>query len=387
MRQAGRVGVHERHVPRRRRTRKCSHHLEEHVRHRPRRHRRRSRVPRGVRRRARVAGELRVPRAADAAVGARRSCEEYKSGTRKARTISGATVGLTKTRIITKRLHDRPDDSWTIDGAVARRRVRRVARRAAGKDDRRHPGTGEAVGTPRPGRRRVPGRDRSGRSCRPTRSRATSSSTPTKASRRRSRTACSSSAIRTSWSRASRSRRTPMQCNLAFVYVRGEFALGYERLTQAIADAKAKGFLGTEHPRLRLRPRHRRAPRRRRVHLRRGDRAARVARGRARYAAHPAAVPRDRGSVREAHGREQRRDAVDGAAHHEDGRRGVRQARREPLDRHAHLLGVGPRQQARQLRSRARHDVPRSDLRPRGRYSRTTARSSSSSPAARRRSG
>jgi NADH-quinone oxidoreductase subunit F len=36
-----------------------------------------------------------------------------------------------------------------------------------------------------------------------------------------------------------------IQCNLAFVYVRGEFALGYERLLQAIADARSKGFLGT----------------------------------------------------------------------------------------------------------------------------------------------
>jgi NADH-quinone oxidoreductase subunit F len=36
-----------------------------------------------------------------------------------------------------------------------------------------------------------------------------------------------------------------LQCNLAFVYLRGEFALGYERLTEAIAAAKARGFLGT----------------------------------------------------------------------------------------------------------------------------------------------
>ena len=35
-----------------------------------------------------------------------------------------------------------------------------------------------------------------------------------------------------------------IQCNLAFIYVRGEFALGYERLMQAITDARAKGFLG-----------------------------------------------------------------------------------------------------------------------------------------------
>src|SRR3954453_22730540 len=35
-----------------------------------------------------------------------------------------------------------------------------------------------------------------------------------------------------------------LQCNLAFVYLRGEFALGYERLTEAIAAAQPQGFLG-----------------------------------------------------------------------------------------------------------------------------------------------
>jgi NADH-quinone oxidoreductase subunit F len=35
-----------------------------------------------------------------------------------------------------------------------------------------------------------------------------------------------------------------IQCNVAFVYCRGEFALGYDRLVQAIRDARAKGFLG-----------------------------------------------------------------------------------------------------------------------------------------------
>jgi NADH-quinone oxidoreductase subunit F len=37
-----------------------------------------------------------------------------------------------------------------------------------------------------------------------------------------------------------------IQCNLAFIYCRGEFALGYDRLVQAIADAKAKGYLGKD---------------------------------------------------------------------------------------------------------------------------------------------
>jgi NADH-quinone oxidoreductase subunit F len=36
-----------------------------------------------------------------------------------------------------------------------------------------------------------------------------------------------------------------IQCNLAFIYIRGEFALGYDRLMQAIADARTLGFLGT----------------------------------------------------------------------------------------------------------------------------------------------
>jgi NADH-quinone oxidoreductase subunit F len=37
-----------------------------------------------------------------------------------------------------------------------------------------------------------------------------------------------------------------IQCNQAFVYLRGEFALGYDRFVQALADARAKGFVGTD---------------------------------------------------------------------------------------------------------------------------------------------
>src|SRR4029079_9966792 len=36
-----------------------------------------------------------------------------------------------------------------------------------------------------------------------------------------------------------------LECSLAFVYLRGEFARGYERLTEAIAAAKQHGFLGS----------------------------------------------------------------------------------------------------------------------------------------------
>jgi NADH-quinone oxidoreductase subunit F len=37
-----------------------------------------------------------------------------------------------------------------------------------------------------------------------------------------------------------------IECHLAFIYVRGEFALGYERLERAVADAYARGFLGKD---------------------------------------------------------------------------------------------------------------------------------------------
>ncbi|MGH8982542.1 MAG: NADH-quinone oxidoreductase subunit F, partial [Acidimicrobiia bacterium] len=35
-----------------------------------------------------------------------------------------------------------------------------------------------------------------------------------------------------------------IECHVAFIYVRGEFALGYERLAHAVADAYERGFLG-----------------------------------------------------------------------------------------------------------------------------------------------
>ncbi len=37
-----------------------------------------------------------------------------------------------------------------------------------------------------------------------------------------------------------------IDCHLAFIYVRGEFAVGYERLERAVADAYERGFLGND---------------------------------------------------------------------------------------------------------------------------------------------
>ena len=213
VREARRVGVHQRHVSRHRRPRDPRAPRGA-VRDRSRRHRRGGRVPRRVRRCALAAGELRVPRAACRPSSAVEIVEEYRSGARRARTVSGSTalperrVTATETRIVTKRLHDRPDDSWTIDGALACGAYDVAARGAREGRPRRRAGAGEAVGPARPRRRRLPDRAEVVVPAAPTPSRAISWSTPTRASRRRSRTACSSSAIRTSSSRASRSRRT-----------------------------------------------------------------------------------------------------------------------------------------------------------------------------------
>ena len=64
-----------------------------------------------------------------------------------------------------------------------------------------------------------------------------------------------------------------LQVDQAFIYVRGEFALGLERVQQALNDAYEHGALGIGDLRLGLLPRHRGAPRRGRLHLWRGDRA------------------------------------------------------------------------------------------------------------------
>ena len=57
-----------------------------------------------------------------------------------------------------------------------------------------------------------------------------------------------------------------IQAHHAFVYLRGEFALGADRLAAALADAYRARLRRYQHPRLRLRPRDRAAPRRRLLH-------------------------------------------------------------------------------------------------------------------------
>ena len=154
-----------------------------------------------------------------------------------------------------------------------------------------------------------------------------------------------------------------IDCTNVFVYIRGEYSGPYAILVEALEQLRSR-------PEIRGERDDRAAPRRRRVHLRRGDRAARVARGQARPAALQAAVPGRRGSLRGADGRQQRRDDHHRPAGDRDGRCRVRQARRPELARHARRVALGQRRERRQLRDRDRDDAARADLRHRRRHPR-----------------
>ena len=150
-----------------------------------------------------------------------------------------------------------------------------------------------------------------------------------------------------------------IQSQHVFVYIRGEYEREFEILRDSLEAMRKADLLGGVTVVL-----HRG---RRRVHLRRGDGAPRVARGKARAAADEAAVPCDRGPLRRADRGEQRRVDHDGHVGLRDGRQRVREARRRELDRDARLLAVGRRREPRELRAPTRDLDARADLRRRRR--------------------
>ncbi len=184
-------------------------------------------------------------------------------------------------------------------------------------------------------------------------------------------------------------------CKHAYIYIRGEMIREAKVVQRAVDEAYAAGYLGKAHSTAgaaRLQARRHRAPRRRRLHLRRGDRAAQLARGQARLAAPQAAVPGGQGPVRRSRpsSTTSRRimnipDIIDKGGEW-FAKLGIAQ-----VGRHAHPLRVGPRQQARRLRAADGHPAPRAHLRrlrrhPRraqaqGRSSRAAARCRRSTPA------
>ena len=171
--------------------------------------------------------------------------------------------------------------------------------------------------------------------------------------------------------------------NRSFIYIRGEYVLQADILDAALAEARDGRLHRRGHPRLRALALAGRAPRRRRLHLRRGDRPARLAGRQARQPAAEAAVPGQPGPLPGADADQQRRDARDRARRSsrmggaEYAKLGVRD-----LDRHQARVGLRPRPAPRQLRDRARHPLARDHLRPRRRPAARDARSSAGSRAA-----
>ena len=132
------------------------------------------------------------------------------------------------------------------------------------------------------------------------------------------------------------------------------------------AAARARGARSTRRAaRLPRRRRHRRGlPLRRRdpqgrgrLHLRRGDGDLRVDRGQPRRAAQQAAVPRRRRALRQADGRQQRRDARQRARHRLALGPRLRRDRHRRLDGHEALLPLRPRRAPGCLRGAVRHDA------------------------------
>ena len=114
---------------------------------------------------------------------------------------------------------------------------------------------------------------------------------------------------------------------VAYIYIRGEFYHVQRDARGGARQGVRAGLRRQEHHGHRLRLRHRDPSRRRRLRGRRGDGADRVARRQARAAAHQAAVPGGVGPLQLPDRGQQRRDALQPAADHDQRRRVVRGAR------------------------------------------------------------
>jgi NADH-quinone oxidoreductase subunit F len=152
-------------------------------------------------------------------------------------------MAATETRIITKRLHDRPDDSWTIDAALAAGAYEGL-RKALTM-------TPEAIGQEQVKASGLRGRGGAGFPA------ATKWSFLPEGMEPRYLVVNGDEGEPSTFKDRMLLERDPHQllegiaiaafaigCHQAFVYIRGEFALGYERLIGAIAEAHEKNLLG-----------------------------------------------------------------------------------------------------------------------------------------------
>lgn len=150
----------------------------------------------------------------------------------------------TETRLVTARLRERPEDSWTMDGAIASGAYESL-KQALGMAP-------ESIGKEQVAASGLRGRGGAGFPA------ATKWSFLAPDSFPRYLVVNADEGEPSTFKDRMLVERDPhaliegiaiaafaVSCHLAFVYLRGEFALGNERLTDAIRDAKAKGFLGT----------------------------------------------------------------------------------------------------------------------------------------------
>ena len=275
---------------------------------------------------------------------------------------------VTETRVLLANI-DEPGLN-TIDGLRAPRRLR-VAAQGAARDD-----AGDGAGTSSRSRgcaaAAAPASRWARRRASSPRARWTSTcaATPTSPSRARSRTACLMQKNPHLLIEGCIIGSIAAGANKGFIFIRGEYELQADILDAAVAEAYEKGYLGdgilgSDHS---FEPG--RAPRPGRVHLRRGDRPARRARGQARQPAPEAAVPRQPGPLPGPHADQQRRDALQHADHHRARRRLVQAVRRGQLDRHEARLRLRQRAAPGQLRGRARRPGAGDHLRARRRPAR-----------------
>jgi NADH-quinone oxidoreductase subunit F len=160
-------------------------------------------------------------------------------------TTANTSEQFSETRIVTRRLHERPDDSWTIDGALASGAYDSLRQVLAHGD----PSAVQAEATASGLRGRGGANFSTGQKW----------SFLPKDTFPRYLVVNGDEGEPSTFKDRMLLERDPhqllegiviasyaIQCNLAFIYVRGEFALGHDRLMRAIADARAKGFIGKD---------------------------------------------------------------------------------------------------------------------------------------------
>ena len=145
-----------------------------------------------------------------------------------------------------------------------------------------------------------------------------------------------------------------MGISVGYNYIHGEIFEVYQRFEEALEEARRR-LPGRQDPGLGIQLPAARVPWLRRLHLRRRNRAARIAGRQEGPAALQAAVPGQLRPVRQAHHHQQHRDLRGGALDHPQRRPGLPRGRQAQQRRHQAVLDLRRRRASRQLRDPAGH--------------------------------